>query len=55
VPIARAPFPWRGWLTAAIVVAVLVWSARGTGVNARAFVEGLPKMTEYFQRLLPSP
>lgn len=52
---AAPPFPWRGWLTAAVVFAVLVWSARGTGVNGRAFVEGLPKMTEYFQRLLPSP
>lgn len=51
---ARPPFPWRGWLAAAIVIAVLWWSAAGTGANLTAFAEGLPKMGDYFQRLAPS-
>jgi phosphonate transport system permease protein len=51
---AKPPFPWRGWLAAAIVLAVLWWSAVGTGVSVRSFVEGFPEIVVYFQRLLPS-
>lgn len=51
---AKAPFPWRGWLSAAVVLAILIWSARGTGASLGAFWEGLPGMAEYFQRLMPT-
>ena len=54
MPAAKPGFPWRGWLAALAVLAVLVWSARGTGVSVPAFVEGLPQMGAYFQKLLPS-
>lgn len=51
---AKPPFPWRGWLSAAVVAAILIWSARGTEASFGAFFEGLPKMAEYFGKLLPS-
>lgn len=50
---ARPPFAWRGWLAAAIVVAVLAWSAQGTGFSFRALIQGLPEMRDYFRKLLP--
>jgi phosphonate transport system permease protein len=33
---------------------VLSWSAVGTGVSPRSFVEGFPEIVTYFQRLLPT-
>jgi phosphonate transport system permease protein len=41
-------------LAAAIVLAVLWWSAAGTGVSIGSFVEGFPEIVAYFKRLLPT-
>jgi phosphonate transport system permease protein len=38
-----------------VVGGVLIWSAAGTGASVPAFVEGLPRMGDYFRRLLPAP
>ncbi len=51
---SKPPFPWRGWIAAAIVVGILFWSARGTGASVGAFVEGIPEMGAYFRKLVPS-
>ena len=51
---SKPPFPWRGWLAAIIVLGLLFWSARGTGASVPAFVQGVPEMGAYFQKLLPS-
>ena len=36
------------------MLAILVWSAQGTGASLKAFAEGVPQMLAYFQKLSPS-
>nr|CAA9223613.1 Phosphonate ABC transporter permease protein phnE [uncultured Armatimonadetes bacterium] len=51
---AKPPFPWRGWLAAFAVAAILAWSWRGTGFSLAVLAQGLPEMGEYLARLTPS-
>lgn len=51
--VPRPPFPWRGWLAAVIVLAILAWSAAGTAASAGDFIAGLPQMGQYFKKLTP--
>ena len=46
--LSRPPFPWRGYLAAAIIIAILWWSAVGTGVNLQTLAEGLPEIASFF-------
>ena len=54
-PPAKPPFPWRGWVAFAIVLGLLWWSARETGVSLAALGEGFPEIVAYFRKLFPSP
>ena len=53
-PISKPPFAWRGWVAALVVFALLWWSAKDTGFNLPAIVEGWPQMQNFFARLLPT-
>jgi phosphonate transport system permease protein len=44
---------WRTLFRAAIVLAVLVWAWRGTGITPGALLEGLPDMANFVSRLFP--
>ena len=54
-PLAE-PLPRPSWHTlfrAAIVLVVLVWAWRGSGITLGALVEGLPDMANFVSRLFP--
>lgn len=51
---AAPPLPWKAWLITAAIVALLYWSATDIGVSLKAFQEGLPDLTSYFGRLVPT-
>jgi phosphonate transport system permease protein len=51
-----APFRrpgWRSIVRAAIVLAVLVWAWRGTGITLQSLIEGIPDMLNFVSRLFP--
>lgn len=50
-PIPRPTLP--GLIRAAILIAVVAWAWRGTGITPGALVEGLPDMANFISRLFP--
>lgn len=52
--VSRPPLPWRGWLAAAVVAALLWVSARDTGFSLPALADGLPQIGAFFAKLSPS-
>ena len=51
-----APFSrpsWRSVARAAVVLAVLIWAWRGTGITLQALLEGIPDMLNFVSRLFP--
>jgi phosphonate transport system permease protein len=48
------PFPWRGWVAAGLVVALLLWSAQGTGFSLKELTSGFPEIIAFFRKMLPS-
>ncbi|MFM7321579.1 MAG: phosphonate ABC transporter, permease protein PhnE [Armatimonadota bacterium] len=49
----RPPFPWRAWLAAVGVVAVLGWSAAGTRFDPGRLAAGIPEILIFFRGMLP--
>lgn len=45
---------WRGWLTAILLVIVLVWSAKGTNFSLAQLQEGMPDIVGFLRKLFPT-
>ena len=51
---SKPGFPWRGWLAAAIVVAVLLWSAAGTKFDLPKLLSSGPQVMAFFAQMIPT-
>lgn len=47
-------FPWRGIVTALIVLIVLLWSASGTNFSLEQLRQGLPDIFAFLRKLFPT-
>ena len=52
---AKPPLPWRAYLAFVILLVLLWWSAKATGVSWGAVSSGFPDIAAYFRKLFPAP